>query len=131
MKIAFWLLAAVAVLGGLMVGRTQATPAFKKEFDAKYVDKNSADPTAKAFAEAAGKANCLICHAAKPDGKQDTKVRNAYGQALDKLLDKNVKDATKIQKALDDIANEKSKPSDAASKTFGERIKEGKLPAAD
>ena len=94
-------------------------------------DKTSTDATVKAFSEAAAKANCLICHGKDANGKQDTKLRNAYGQALDKLLDKktDIKDAPKIQKALDTVAGEKSNPSDAASKTFGELIKDGKLPS--
>jgi len=128
---ALWILTAVAVLGGLIANSAQAIPPFKKEFDAKYVDKASTDATVKAFSEAAAKANCLICHGKDATGKQDTKIRNAYGLALDKLLDKktDAKDAPKIQKALDDVAKEKSDPANASSKTFGELIKEGKLPS--
>lgn len=131
MKKALWMLCAAAVIGGLTISSAQAIPPFKKEFDAKYVDKNSTDATVKAFSEAAAKANCLICHAKDASGKADNKVRNAYGQALDKLLDKktDAKDLPKIQKALDDVAKEKSDPANASSKTFGELIKEGKLPS--
>jgi hypothetical protein len=130
MKKALWILTAAAVVGGLMISSAQAVPPFKKEFDAKYVDKNSTDAKVKAFSEAAGKANCLICHGKDATGKPDNKVRNAYGQALDKLLDRktDIKDVPKIQQALDTVAKEKSNPSDASSKTFGELIKDGKLP---
>jgi cytochrome c553 len=133
MKKVFWTLTVTAGMSGLMISSAQAVPAFKKEFDTKYVDKNSANPTVKAFSEAAAKANCLICHAKKADGTTDNKVRNAYGQTLEKLLSKktDIKDAPKIQKALDTVATEKSNPSDASSKTFGDLIKEGKLPGAD
>lgn len=131
MKKAFWMLVMVAVMGGLMISSARAIPPFKKEFDAKYVDKNSTDATVKAFSEAAAKANCLICHGKDANGKQDTKIRNSYGLALDKLLDKktDAKDAPKIQQALDTVAKEKSDPNNASSKTFGELIKEGKLPS--
>jgi len=133
MKKAFCVLSAAAVVGGLMISSAHAVPAFKKEFDAKYVVKDSPDATVKAFAEAASKANCQICHGKDATGKNDPKKRNAYGQALDKLLDKktDAKDIPKIQEALDTVAKEKSNADDASSKTFGELIKEGKLPSAE
>jgi cytochrome c553 len=132
MKKAFWILSAAAVIGGLIISSAQAVPEFKKEFDAKYVNKDSTDATVKTFSEAAGKANCLICHGKNAAGKQDTKIRNAYGQSLNKLLKKtDKKDVMKIQKALDTVAAEKSDPNDAASKTFGDLIKDGKLPVSE
>ena len=40
------------------------------------------------------------------------------------------KNKAKIQSALDAVAKLKSKPSDPASPTFGEKIASGKLPAS-
>ncbi len=94
---------------------------FKKEFEEKYVKKDSTDPKDVAFAAAVKKANCLVCHAKNAEGKEDKKVRNEYGKALDVLLDKktDAQDKPKIQEALDKVAKEKSKPGDAKSPTFG------------
>ena len=93
-KFALSLLAAAFVLG-LSLNTAHAIAPFKKEFDEKYV-KNSTD---QAFVAAAKKANCLICHGKNAEGKEDKKVRNAYGKALAKLLNKkdDAKNVEKIQ----------------------------------
>ncbi len=95
-KFALSLLAAAFVLG-LSLNTAHAIAPFKKEFDEKYV-KNSTD---QAFVAAAKKANCLICHGKNAEGKEDKKVRNAYGKALAKLLNKkdDAKNVEKIQAA--------------------------------
>lgn len=105
----------------------RAIPAFKTEFDAKYVKKDSADPAEKALAEAVKEAKCNVCHVGT-----DKKQRNAYGQALSELLDKkeDAKNKQKIQEALDKVAEMHSDPEKTDSPTFGALIKEGKLPAA-
>lgn len=102
-----------------------ARPQFFNEFKAKYV-KEGGTAEDKAFAElVTNKAKCGVCHGKNAQGKDDKKVRNAYGMALQKLIGKNdVKDKAKIQKALDTVAGEKS----PAGPTFGERLKEHKLP---
>jgi hypothetical protein len=116
-------LCAVAVLGTMVlvqVQPAQARPPYKKQFDAKYVKKDSSDPTEKKFAEAAEAAKCNICHVG-----EKKKDRNEYGMALSKLLKKgDEKDIPKIDSALDTVAKEASK----AGPTYGDLIKEGKLP---
>jgi len=98
---------------------------FKKEFDNKYVKKDPSTPAEKSFASAAGAAKCNVCHVGK-----DKKKRNAYGDALDELLDKkkDAKNVQKIQESLDKVAEMHSKKGDDSSPTFGDLIKEGKLP---
>jgi hypothetical protein len=127
-KAVLTLLAGVFVLG-LSLDAARAIAPFKKEFDEKYV-KDSKD---QQFVAAVKKANCLVCHAKNAEGKEDKKIRNAYGKALDALLDKktDAKDVAKIQAALDTVANEKSNPDDASSPTFGDLIKSGKLPGGN
>jgi len=119
-------LVAAAIVVGLSLNTAYAIKPFKDEFDAKYVkDSSNAE-----FAEAVKKANCNVCHGKNAEGKDDKKVRNAYGKALDKLLDKkeDAKNKEKIQAALETVAKEKSNPDDANSPTFGDLIKSGKLP---
>ncbi|HTU25277.1 MAG TPA: hypothetical protein VMF30_07770 [Pirellulales bacterium] len=130
--VTFTLLAVVlAVALSWRAASVQAYPEFKEEFDKKYVkDANVPGIAAeeKALSQAAGTAKCNICHV-KGENK---KVRNSYGEALDKLLDKgDKKNVAKINKALDSAADEKSDPNVANSPTFGELIKSGKLPGKD
>jgi len=67
------------------------------------------------------KTKCYVCHASK-----NKKKRNDYGKALKKIIGKkNEKDIKKIIAALDKVAKEKSS---VKGKTFGDLIKEGKLP---
>ncbi len=117
-----------SIMLGLATRSAQAIKQFKDEFDAKYVKPDSSDPKEKALAEAATAAKCLICH----EG-ESKKNRNAYGKALEKLLDRKTDkdDKEKIQAALDTAAKEKSDPSDAKSPTFGDLIKQGKLPGGE
>lgn len=87
-----------------------ARPAYNKAFQAKYPD-----------LEAAKMAKCNVCH----EG-MDKKMRNDYGKAFGKTLGiKNCKDTAKIDEALDKVAGEQSAVS---GKTYGDLIKEGKLP---
>ena len=95
-----------------------ATPAFAvKQFydEFKNVYGSSLDQAAVA------KAKCNICHEGK--SKKD---KNAYGKALDKLLDRktDAKNPAKIREALESVAGMKS----PSGKTWGEIIKSGKLP---
>jgi cytochrome c553 len=131
-KIVWTVLAGIFVLG-VSLDAAQAIAPFKKEFDEKYVKKGSADPKDQAFEAAVKKANCLVCHAKNAEGKEDKKIRNAYGKALDVLLDKktDAKDVAKIQGALDTVAKEKSNPDDPNSPTFGDLIASGKLPGGN
>ena len=88
-----------------------ARPQYNKEFWAKYE---------KEIGKQAESVKCGACH-----GK-DKKVRNDYGKALGTALDsKDQKDVDRIKSALDKAAKEKS---GTEGKTFGDLIKEGKLP---
>src|SRR6202011_3869901 len=108
---------AVAVAVCWSVRPAAAYPEFKKEFEAKHPSLLAAVETAK----------CGVCHTG-PAGK-NKKERNAYGAALSKHLKKgDKKNVEKIQKALDTVADEHSAPHDDKSPTFGDLIKEGKLP---
>lgn len=110
------------------VPSAQAIPPFKKEFEAKYLKKDSSDPKDVALVEAVAKVKCNVCHKGK-----DKKMRNAYGDALAELLDKkaDAKNPEKIQEALDKVAGMHSVSGDSASPTFGDLLKEGKLPSND
>lgn len=70
-------------------------------------------------------AKCNVCHKGK--SKKD---RNAYGEALAKLLDKkeDKENVEKIREALTAVAKESSDPAKADAPTFGALIEEGKLP---
>jgi len=126
MKRQLMLTALVAAMASLwFAGQALAIGAFKDQFEAKYVKADSTAPADVALAAAVRKAKCTICHA--PDDKSQ---RNAYGQALDQLLDReNDQDnPAKIVEALEKVADMKSDPNNAKSPTFGERIHQGKLP---
>lgn len=120
------LLAAVASFAtvGLSGSKTAlAIPPFYKEFEAKYVK-----PGEPLEAEVARVKKCNVCHKGT-----DKKTRNAYGEALAVLLDKkaDAKDTAKIQKSLDEVAAQNVKADDPSSPTFGDLLKEGKLPSEE
>lgn len=121
-------LASVAIVGLVVVwcaSTAWAVTQFRTQFVTRYVKKDSQDPKDKAFAELVEKAGCNICHL----GEDKTK-RNAYGAALDRLLDRkaDARNKEKIQKALEAAEKEKVDPNDPKSPTFGDRIKAGQLP---
>ena len=88
---------------------------YLKEFATHYPD----------LKDKARKAKCDVCHVPK---QKDRKKRNIYGEALAKSLGATkVKDKDKIHKALEKTEKEKSA---VEGKTFGDLIKEGKLPAS-
>ncbi len=109
-----------------------ATPAsavkeFKDAFQSKYVKANSTAANDASLAAAVEQAGCTICHVG-----ENKKIRNAYGKQLAKLITKRDKqNKAKIVKAMDTVAQMKSKPGDTNSPTFGEKISSGKLPAAE
>ena len=110
-KLAGLAMAGALVLGGF-VEQAQARPDYCKTFLGTYADN-----------KAAAEAKCGICHPV-----MDKKERNAYAMAVGKALGaKNVKDADKIKEALKKAEGEKSA---VEGKTFGDLIKEGKLPGA-
>jgi len=118
--------AVLVLMCGCLVFAVSTRPAsaikpFFDEFNAKYVKKEGTDAE-KEFAKKVDMVKCAVCHDPK-----DKKKRNAYGEALDKLLDKkaDAKDKPKIQKSLDTVFDEKVPGKD---EKFGDRIKAGKLP---
>ncbi len=112
----------------LMVGASSrpafAIKEFFDEFKALYVKPDSGDANEKALAAEVETAKCNVCHAGS-----NKKERNAYGNALAELLDKkeDKKDTAKIRGALEKVA---AMPSGDGKPTFGELIKQGKLPGA-
>jgi hypothetical protein len=127
----FCLLVLCGVAVGTLFARVESARAvdpFKKEFEAKYVKETPATPEETAFAAAVKTAKCNVCHVGTK--KKD---RNAYGDALDALLDKkaDLKNKPKIQEALDKVAEMKSDANDPNSPTFGDLIKQGKLPGGE
>ncbi len=123
-----------------------AFPAFKRQFDARYLVKGS--PLYEAYG---GRSRCNVCHVG---GAMDREHRNEYGRALDKLLDRADAEALgvenarrdpqaaraarqKIEAALDAVekllAEPRDKPGDKGQPqemppTFGQLIREGRLP---
>ena len=80
MKKVVLIVAAVALVIGVSQSGSQARPPYKKEFDEKYVKKDSSDPAEKALAAAVETAKCNVCHGKNAEGKDEKKVRNAYGR---------------------------------------------------
>ena len=75
-----------ALLGVLVIlavnaGPAIGIPAFKKQFEERYVGENEESPMAVSF----GEAKCYTCHV--PGEKKE--VNNVYGEALAELLDKD------------------------------------------
>ncbi len=110
---------AVAVLSMVSGREALARKQYEEAFKGMYVKEGTP------LAEAVGKAKCNVCHV----DKQSKKERNAYGSAIADLLGKkNEKDAGKIDEALMAAAG---KPSGTAGATFGDLIKQGKLPGGE
>lgn len=104
------------VVAGLVIGfnvRVEARPNYKKAFDTNY------EKVAKE-----NKTTCNVCH---KEGTDDKKQRNNYGEALTKNIAKMEKDEAKIKEAFTKTEKEKSA---IEGKTFGDLLKEGKLPAS-
>lgn len=103
-------LAAIMVFSGLQ--SADARPKYFKEFKTKYPD-----------VKEAAKVKCNVCHMGK--SKKD---RNNYGKAFGKALGATkVNDVDKIKEGLTKTEKEKSA---VEGKTFGDLLKDGKLPAA-
>lgn len=109
-------IACCAVISAFVGGpEAQARPDYLKAFNATY-------PALKTEAEGA---KCGICH---PEEKKS--VRNTYGKAMGTALgsDKNLKMADNEKKIVDALKKAESEKSDVEGKTFGDLIKDGKLP---
>lgn len=125
MKKAVLILVCGALVFSLTLSTASAIPPFAAEFKARYVKENPETDEEKALAAAVEKVKCNVCHMGK-----EKKERNAYGKALDELLDKkeDAKNKEKIQEALEAVEEMKA---DEDGPTFGELIKEGKLPGGE
>ena len=113
-------LSGVLVLAIAFVAATEADarPQYQKAFLKKY--KN---------VTAAKKAKCNVCHRKKKAGEKG-KPRNDYGVALQKSLPKkNCKVVAKIVAALAKTEKVKVSKDKKEKKTYGDRLKAGKLPA--
>ncbi len=119
------------VLGAMVVVVVGAAPRpafamkeFFGEFKAVYVKPDSADANDKALVSEVETAKCNVCHVGS-----SKKERNSYGNALADLLDKkeDKKNQEKIRTALETVA---AMPSADGAPTFGELLKQGKLPGA-
>ncbi len=116
--------AMVVVVVGASSRPAFAIKEFFDEFKAVYVKPDSADANDKALVAEVETAKCNVCHVGS--SKKD---RNSYGNALADLLDKkeDKKNPEKIRQALDTVA---AMPSADGAPTFGELLKQGKLPGA-
>ena len=122
-------LASIVVVGAARPPQAVSYPQFQKQFLTKYIDGHD---NKEFVGLVKTKVKCFVCHDAKKDaeGKTSKKNRNAYGQELSKLLNKNdKKNVKKIQEALDKVATVNSDPKNPASPSYGELIAQGKLPA--
>lgn len=107
-------LVVVAVAGMFLASAfssADARPKYKGAFEKKYPK----------VAEA-NKIDCSVCHPGK-----EKKEKNNYGDALGKAVAKNEADEKKIDEALGKIESEKSA---VEGKTFGDLLKDGKLPGS-
>ncbi|RIK72485.1 MAG: hypothetical protein DCC67_19195 [Planctomycetota bacterium] len=116
LAMALWSFGAQTVLA---IAQFQAV--FIKEYITDHPDKEFADYVKK-------KAKCNICHQGKVSPKNVH--HNVYGTPLVEMLDpeKDKKDVEKIKKALAEVAAMPSDPKDEKSPTFGDLIKQSKLP---
>jgi len=113
-------LSGVLVLAIAFVAATEADarPQYQKAFLGKYKK-----------VTAAKKAKCNVCHRKKLKNEKG-KPRNDYGVALQKSLPKkNCKDVAKIVAALKKTELVKVSKDKKEKKTYGDRLKAGKLPA--
>ena len=111
---------------GLYVGTAQSRPQYFKAFKEKYV-KPDGSAEEKAFAAEVTDAKCLVCHEAG-----SKKNRNSYGKELAKVfIPPNEKDPAKIDEAFSKVADMHVDPNDPNSPTYGDLIKQGKLPGGE
>jgi hypothetical protein len=119
----------VAILFGWSAN-SFALPVFKKHFDEKYIGGPDANPDLKKAVETA---KCNTCHfgAKKTD-------RNDYGKTLSKWLKKDAFKAPRlaaekeaVQKEVMEALEKAEKEMSPAGGTYGDRLKEGKLPGTE
>lgn len=118
----------ILLMGGLawstLAPRALAIVAFKKEFEKLYLTDKSSEEFRKTVKS--NKTGCFVCH----QGKKSRKNHNPYGTELAKLLDmkKHAKDKEAIVAALKKVEVMHTKKDDEKSPTYGDLIKDNKLP---
>lgn len=132
------------IVAGLCVCVCVAKPSFAiKPISDVFVSAYASENTPAAFQKLVkDEAKCNVCHIADKTNKKE--FRNAYGVALKETLKEagfavaDLKKAPKDEKLVGMIKDamkklEGTKPKDAGAdaKTFGARIKEGKLPGGN
>ena len=103
------------VLAGFLVlatgsGTADARPNYLPEFKTAYSEVKEADTV-----------KCGVCHVGKPTAK----TWNDYGIAFGKSLGKTKAKSDEVKAALQKVEKQ---PSSVEGKSFGELLKEGKLP---
>ncbi len=113
----------VALAAGLILApapngadKAEARPQYVKPFGLLYQGDLGAGTIKKN--------RCDICH--EKTQPKNKKIRNPYGAEMAKLLGENEKDQAVITKSLQDVAD---KQSCVSGKTYGDLIKDGKLPS--
>lgn len=122
-----WALAMAVVLSAavILVSNAQAIPPFAKVFKETYGGN-------AAIAKGIEEQKCNVCH----KGTKKTE-KNAYGIALhDVGAEKKMNDAFKADEAAAakkfvEILKKAEEKKSASGKTFGELLKDGKLPGAE
>lgn len=123
------------ILGAIAVVSTAdqayAIKPFMDVFVEQYNVKEPKTDADKALAAAVAEVKCNLCHEGK--SKKD---RNAYGVAMDKLVDKAEivallkEDKDKGEKTISEVLVKLEAEKSPSGETFGELIKAGKLPVA-
>jgi hypothetical protein len=109
----------------LAASSSWAIKEYKAQFEEKYLKPHGGEPQNLALKQAFEKAQCTLCH----QGERK-KSLNEYGAAFRKAFDRKAgkRNAEKIQAAFEKLESQKSRPDDPKSPTFGELLKQGKLP---
>lgn len=121
-RIVVMLVMGVGAVCGL-VPQASAIVAFKREFQKLYIKPDADEEFAKLVKS--NKTGCFVCHQGK-----NRKNHNPYGDKLKELLDKkkDAKDTKKIIASLRKVEKMHTDPDDDKSLTYGDLIKEYKLP---
>lgn len=109
-----------------LAGPAIALPPFNKEWMGRYVEGNKNE----AFVKAVGVAKCNVCHDPNSKSKKD---HNTYGKVVKKYLtkadyDKIKTDAAASKKYILEGLDKAEAEKGADGKTYGDKLKEGKLP---
>ncbi|MCC9608994.1 hypothetical protein LOC68_07465 [Blastopirellula sp. JC732] len=123
------------ILGAIAVVSTAdqayAIKPFMDVFVVKYNVKEPSTDADKALAAAVAEVKCNLCHEGK--SKKD---RNAYGVAMDKLVDKKEitellkADKDKGEKTIEEVFVKLEAEKSPSGETYGELLKAGKLPVS-